>query len=148
MLTQGLSHKRRGFALALIFGLPICFFVSTGCAPGRGEVSGKVTYQGRPVVYGSVQFIGSDNEPRLAEINTDGTYAVQGVIAGENRVLVHSSNPAHAARVNKFGQQIEPPPVDPKLWFPIPEKYGLLDQSDLTFTIQANKSNLFDIDLK
>jgi hypothetical protein len=119
-----------------------------GCGPRTGAVAGRVTYQGKPVIFGSVQFTGSDNQPRLAAIDPEGRFSLEAVLAGENRVLVHSPDPRRAVRRDKRDQPLEAPPVDPKLWFPVPEKYSNPQKSDLAFTIQPGTSNTFDIDLK
>src|SRR5262249_18625300 len=63
-----------------------------GCA-GKGDVSGKVTYQGKPLVWGTVQFEGSDNVLKQGNINSDGTYSIRGVATGEAKAAVSSINP-------------------------------------------------------
>lgn len=146
----GSLGKRRTLACMLVFLL-------AGCGRNTGDVSGKVTYQGKPLVCGSVQFAGSDGQPRLSAIDKEGNYSLKNALAGENRILVFSLDPrreAEAARRNRMnnpGKPIEEPSVDPELskrWFPIPEKYSDPQKSDLVFTIQAGKMNTYDIDLK
>ena len=132
---------RRAIPLLVLFTL-------TGCGPGKGDVTGKVTYQDKPIIFGSVQFIDRSGQPQVAKIGEDGSYSLQDLIAGDNRVLVHSPNPKEVVRRNKMGEPVEAPAVDPKRWFPIPEKYGDPQKSDLTFPIQSGKMNTINIDLK
>src|SRR5262245_25668289 len=96
--------------------------VAAGCG-GRGDVSGRVTYQGKPLVWGTVQFEGSDNLIKQGNIKPDGTYAVAGVAVGEAKVAVSSINPQSSdfqlRGPARMPQQARP---DVKGWFPIPEK--------------------------
>ncbi|HTU19317.1 MAG TPA: hypothetical protein VMG10_14750 [Gemmataceae bacterium] len=124
-------------------------FLLAGCGgSGKGEVAGKVTYQGKPLVFGSVQFIGSDGQPHVSAINTEGNYSLKDVLVGDNHVLVLSLDPRKVVRHDRQGKPVEEPTIDPKLWFPIPEKYSDLKQSDLTFTVEGGKKNTYDIALK
>jgi hypothetical protein len=55
--------------------------IANGCSqgPARGEVKGKVTFQGKPVKEGTVTFLNpKEGGAAEAQINQDGTYAVQG----------------------------------------------------------------------
>src|SRR5581483_4523419 len=82
---------------------PRCFFcrpavaaallvLAIGCG-GYGDVSGKVTYKGKALVWGTVQFEGSDNMLKQGNINSDGTYSISEVAKGEAKVAVSSINP-------------------------------------------------------
>lgn len=125
---------------ALLLGL-------AGCGPGRATVAGKVTYRGKPLATGSVVFVGGDRRPITAEIGTDGTYTAQGVLEGPNHVAVVSYDPATLVPTDKAGRPKEPPDVDPKLWFPIPDKYSEADTSGLVYTVARHNTNPFNIDL-
>ena len=120
----------------------------TGCAPGRGTATGKVTYQAKPLVCGSVVFVGRDKRPITAAIATDGTFTANGVLEGANQVAVHSPDPISVVPIDKFGRPREKPEVDPKLWFPIPEKYSEADKSGLECTIRRNTTNPVNLDLQ
>src|SRR3954468_2250572 len=122
--------------------------VAVGCG-GRGDVSGKVTYQGKALVWGTVQFEGSDGMLKQGNINRDGTYSVQGLATGEAKVAVSSINPNSADFQPRVVEGKAPPPPRPKVegWFPIPEKYDTPHRSGLTYTIKSGP-NTFDIDLK
>jgi hypothetical protein len=119
-----------------------------GCG-GRGDVSGKVTYQGKPLVWGTVQFEGSDGILKQANLKSDGAYSVQGVATGEAKVAVSSINPNSSdfqPRVAK-GRPAPPPRPAVKGWFPIPEKFDTPHKSGLTYTIKSG-ANTIDIELK
>src|SRR5438874_10134103 len=67
-----------------------------GCG-GRGDVSRNVTYQGKALVFGTVQFEASDGTIKQANIETDGSYSIPGVPVGEAKVAVSSDNPKSGA---------------------------------------------------
>jgi len=64
-----------------------------GCGPSRSDVTGTVSYRGRPVVYGTVSVIGSDQMTYYGTIRLDGTFSVAGVPTGPARVGVYSPDP-------------------------------------------------------
>jgi len=65
-----------------------------GCGPGVCDVAGKITYRGKPVVCGSVVFVGPDGMTKVVNLNQDGTYRVAGVGVGRAQVGVISQDPA------------------------------------------------------
>ena len=128
---------------------------AVGCG-GRGDVSGKVTYKGKPLVWGTVQFEGSDGILKQGNINSDGTYSVQGVKTGEAKVAVSSVNPNSSdfqPRLAENRERLEegrtPPPSRPQVkgWFSIPEKYDTPHKSGLVYPIKSGV-NTIDIELK
>jgi hypothetical protein len=129
-------------ALAL---LPLA---ALGCA-GKGDVSGKVSYNGKPLVFGTVQFEGSDGMLRQANIERDGSYSVRGVATGQAKVAVSSLNPKSSDFVPMQREGAPPPPPRPEVkgWFPIPEKYDTPHKSGLTYPIKRGE-NKIDIELK
>src|SRR5262245_2949554 len=64
-----------------------------GCAD-TATVTGKVSYRGRPVTYGSVIFLSADKTARSGVIGPDGTYTVEGVHPGQAKVGVISRDPS------------------------------------------------------
>src|SRR5262245_48576180 len=100
--------------------------LASGCGVGRGDVSGKVTYQGKPLVWGTVQFEGSDGMLKQGNINSDGTYSVQGVAAGEAKVAVSSINPNSSDFQPRVVEGRPPHPHRPvvKRWLSIPAQYN------------------------
>src|SRR5262245_48665591 len=79
--------------LRLMIVLPL-LALAGGCSPAVCDVSGKVTYLGKPVVCGTVIFVGPDGMTKAANISQDGTYRVKGVGVGHARVGVVSQDPA------------------------------------------------------
>ena len=119
-----------------------------GCG-GQGNVSGKVTYDGKPLVWGTVQFEGSDGIVKHGNIQPDGTYTVNGVATGEAKAAVSSINPSSSdfQPIQREGRPPRPPRPEVKGWFPIPEKYDTPFKSGLTYPIKRG-NNEIDIELK
>jgi hypothetical protein len=122
--------------------------LAAGCA-GKGDVSGKVTYQGKTVVFGTVQFEGSDGMLRQGNIGSDGSYSVRGLAVGDAKAAVSSINPKSSDFVpmQREGGKAPPPRPDVPGWFPIPDKYDTPHKSGLTYPIKRG-DNKIDIDLK
>jgi hypothetical protein len=120
---------------------------AAGC--GHGDVSGKVTYKGKPLVFGTVQFQGSDKIIKQGNIESDGTYFVSDVATGEAKVAVSSLNPASPLFQPLQREGMAPPPPRPEVkgWFPIPGEYQDLTKPKLTFQVKSGE-NKIDIDLK
>src|SRR5262245_46478087 len=120
----------------------------TGCA-GQGDVSGKVTYKGKALVWGTVQFEGSDKIIKQANIKSDGTYSVSGVATGEAKVAVSSINPKSSDFQMRQveGRPAPKPRPEVKGWFPIPDKYDAPHKSGLVYTIKRGE-NPIDIVLE
>lgn len=119
----------------------LCF---VGCQ-GRGDITGAVVYQDKKLEVGSVIAAGSDGIPRSCAIE-NGSYHIKDLPAGVIRLAVHSPDPGKIkVFLRKKGS--EPPPPDRSSWFAIPEKYGDLQTSGLTFDLQSGQ-NKFDIKLE
>ena len=120
---------------------------AVGCA-GRGNVSGKVSYQGKPLVWGTVQFEGSDGVVKHGNIQPDGTYTVEGVATGPAKLAVSSVNPQSSdfQPIQREGMPPRPPRPEVKGWFRIPNKYETTFNSGLTYTVQRG-NNEFDVKL-
>lgn len=129
----------------------------TGCG-GTGDVSGKVTCNGKTVVYGTVVIMGSDGITKSGVIQPDGSYTVAGVKTGTAKVAVSSPQPPGHEQAPKKGRERgdddDKPhtPVTPaspeviKNWFPIPNKYGDVAKTELTVEVKPGQK--FDIELK
>jgi hypothetical protein len=122
--------------------------LAAGCQ-GKGDVSGTVTYEGRPLVFGTVLFEGSDGGLRQSNIGTDGSYTVRGVATGEAKVAVSSLNPNSSdfIAIQREGGKKPPPRPEVRGWFPIPKKYDAPYTSGLTYPIKRGE-NKIDIELK
>ena len=112
--------------------------VSAGCA--ENQVTGKVSYEGKPVTLGTVVFVGADGVPRATAIDRDGSFLVKGVSPGQARIAVISINPTQpldpqfeAELKAKYQSLGFPPPTRPDAssWFPIPQPYANVDTSEL-----------------
>src|SRR5438046_3166208 len=69
--------------------------IALGCAgcSTAADVSGTVTYKGRPVAFGTVMISGADGVAHYATLDRDGTYAMTGAPLGKVRVAVNSPDP-------------------------------------------------------
>jgi hypothetical protein len=145
-----IPHGRLGLGLLLLATLG-----TSGCFGSKGDVSGTVTFQGKHLSSGAVVIVGSDNQPMHADIQADGSYKVEGVPVGQARITVHSPDPA-LRPLKKKGKaksrpddRAEPPAGSPNRanWFPIPARYGNLDQSGLSVSVNSGP-NTHNITLK
>ena len=119
-----------------------------GCGRPPADVTGSVSYRGRPVVYGTVSIIAADQMTYYATIQTDGTFAVPGIPAGPARLGVYSPDPyfeppippAMKARYAE-AQRAAGGPVLPKppkgQWVRLPPKYTDPVSSGLTAEVSA-----------
>jgi len=123
-----------------------------GCGGGGGpemaKVTGKVTYQGKPLTKGTISFISTD--PNRANANSvigpDGSYSLQttnpgdGAVVGEYKIIVSDIDP-NALNTPAPGEPVK------KQERVIPEKYENPDASGLTRKVERG-SNSFDIALE
>jgi hypothetical protein len=129
-------------------------FAAGGCGPRTADLTGKVTFDGKPVVFGNVVLIGADGATRYGPLQPDGSYRVDKVPVGPAKVMVSSPPPPGAGPPQEMtaidrekAAGAPPVPVDQTLaknWFPIPSKYGNPAESGLTVNVDGNS---FDIPL-
>jgi hypothetical protein len=131
---------------------------AAGCGDPTTEVTGKVTYQGKPVVYGSVVVFDAGGAPKSGAIQPDGTFRISGVRLGSVKVAVSSPLPPGSQPTGKKDARdaVDPdkPPVEVapappeviKNWVPIPNKYGDPNTSELTTNVKAGEP--LNIELK
>jgi hypothetical protein len=129
--------------LALLVG-------TTGCG-GAGNVTGTITYKGKPVASGSVLILDRDGLAHHGPLQQDGSFSISGVRRGEARLAVNSPNPRTllAAVGEKVVGQRRTSAPSPSLekWFSLPPKFGDPIQSGLKMTVHGGVNSL-DIDLK
>jgi hypothetical protein len=121
----------------------------TGCSPSSTTASGKVTYQGKPVVWGSVTLVAADGSVHQAGIEPDGTYTVSNVPVGSVKVGVESSAPPVPGVRGRDGDargSVPPPAPPPGAWFPLPA--NLSDPAKSGLTIEIRKGQPANIDVK
>jgi len=132
-------------------GLALAAVCVGGCGKrsGWGEMTGKVTFQGKPLPAGRIVFVCQDADKTVisAEIR-DGVYYVSKIPAGRATVGITSSEPSGDATPG-----IPSPPPDPKAPPPparsalaIPERYGSPETSGLAYDVAKGKQSK-DFDL-
>ncbi|MDO4583270.1 MAG: hypothetical protein Q4E67_04760 [Planctomycetia bacterium] len=121
--------------------------LTVGCGsredgPPVAQVSGKVTYQGKPVSSGTIWFTPKDTGllPARGILRSNGTYqleiaekGIRGAYVGEYGIWVDTRI------VSEDG------PPQPSL---LPKKYESPETSGLTATIESRKKNQFDFSLE
>ena len=133
--------------LFVVAGLMLC----SGCGPKlpkTATVGGRVTYNGKPVVSGTIVFQPAQGRPAMGEIQPDGTFKLttfesgDGALLGKHRVTIEARN------VRK------PPPMEgagasniaPKVEWLVPRKYANSDSSNLIAEVKPGQNNI-DFDL-
>jgi len=133
-------HKRHILFLAFVF----CVVNLVGCGPSRGDLKGKVTYNGQVVKSGSVLVTGGNGEPKQGAIDREGNYSVDGIVIGQIKIGVSSPEPKGSAMRKKGDEAVK---VDKTGWFSIPDKFADPQKSGLAFEIKSGP-NTKDIDIK
>jgi hypothetical protein len=142
------SENRRGSALLLVL---LLLPLATSCGgQAKGTVSGKVTYQGKPLPSGIVTFVPETGAPQYADIQKDGTYNMTSAPLGSVKIGVQV----------KSGQEVLASggmPRNPKDYGKLrsamsesgnfPPKYSDPNQSELTYTVTKGTQQ-HDIELK
>lgn len=120
-----------------------------------GNISGSVSYKGKPVPAGTVQYVTSDGVAYSSPIAKDGTYSITDLPIGELVVVVETdSAKEHAAPKGKdvdrrmSHQQQRPgsdgggaaPEPEAPVYVKIPEKYGKAKTSPLTYTVKVGRN--------
>src|SRR4051812_20209294 len=111
-----------------------------GCGAPTGDISGKVTLNGKPLPGGFVAFLSSGDNPAAVSgvIQPDGTYSVSRVPVGAVAITIQGvRGPAQGAGPMLPGAKSAPPPEvgkgDPVF---VPYKYGNAETSGLTYTVE------------
>lgn len=142
------SRMRRVSALLLVL---LLLPLATGCGGGqaKGTVSGKVTYQGKPLTSGIVTFVPETGAPQYADIQSDGTYRMTSAPAGLVKIGVSPKQAAGMssgmARPPKDYRKLKP--AMPKSENLPAKKYTDPNKSNLTYTVTKGTQQ-HDIDLK
>jgi hypothetical protein len=152
MIQKLLGRPQRSAAAGL--GLIVLVIVGCGGPSTRdvtGDISGKVTYAGKPLPSGIIVFVGLDGTHVPSQNHLDGSYVVRGVPAGSAQITVNT--PWERFQAQQKQGRPAPRPVGRLLdsrgqpiAVKIPAMYSDVHQSGLTYTVR-NGSQIHDIDL-
>ncbi len=149
-MRQAVAEKTRRIAAMMLLVL----LVGAGGCGKTATVTGNVTYQGRPVTYGSVIFLNADRTARSCAIATDGSYRVEGVLPGAVNIAVISRDPAKGRSAVRGRKSTSPaktaeasPSVPAMGWFPLPSRFESPAASGLSFDVSPGLSS-HDIEMK
>ena len=139
----GSGNLCTGRALLLVALLFAC-----GCDQGPVVVpiTGKVTYNGKPLEFGSVTFQPSKGQPARGEIQPDGTFTLSSYAPGDGAVIgTHKVRIACYSSQRKTDQPVVGEQSLGKLL--IPRKYTLFDYSGLTAEVKPEDNSPFEFNL-
>jgi hypothetical protein len=128
-----------------------------------GQVTGRVTYAGKPVTQGRIMFYPEAGRAALGTIAPDGTYTLttfkpnDGALVGSHRVTIHATRvgAGSLAAPRSIEEEVERSGrgapggkvlVAGKVDWLVPEKYSAPGTSGLTATV-GRGSNTIDFDL-
>jgi hypothetical protein len=111
-----------------------------GSAAPQAEVSGTVTYRGKPLPGGIITFVSDRGLQNSAVISPDGRYQIK-VATGATKVtidnrMLRKGQQATGPRLKNPNPSAEPPPSVDGTYVPLSPKYLSADQSGLTCEIQ------------
>jgi len=141
----------------VIMVVALCTLSWSGCGPNRPEtasVSGKVTYQGKPVTTGRIVFHPDDGRrPAMAAIEPDGSYKLttfdseDGAMLGKHRVTIKSTRTVGGPLPDDLKMEGQAAPAElPKLEWLVPEKYSRKETTPLRAEVKEGE-NTIDFDL-
>src|SRR5438128_2416907 len=123
----------------------------TGCGSGTATVSGKIAYQGRPVLSGCVTIVNVDGTASSGVIQPDGTYTVEGVKRGHVKIGVVCPDPLHARSTLKTGPNSKDlharTAPGTNGWYPLPPDLGDPEKSGLECDVNGSQV-AHDIEMK
>ena len=131
---------------------------AAGCA-GKGDVSGQVTYSGKPLPAGRITFLcEAGNRPAISATITDGQYTGSGCPAGPAKVAVDTCPPHTDVNLKAVPAAMKTMMADmkektkermpegaetyetaPGKYVKIPPRYANPEQSGLTCTVTSGK---------
>ena len=128
---QSIARVNATFIVAL---LALCSVSLSGCSSTADEthfapVTGKVTYNGKPLSQGKIVLIHDSGKAGVGEIQPDGSYRLEAAV-GENKVMIDSrdqQNLAESSPKHARGARVEPTLI--------PQRYGDYESSKLQLTV-------------
>jgi hypothetical protein len=132
----------------LVFGVLVLgvALVASGCGqkfPRTAIVRGKVTYKGKPVPNGTVNFIPAAGKDASGEIQSDGSYTLTSYRPGDGAIPGKYSVVIVAMQDNSTRLPEDRSPLPPPI---VPVKYTSLATSDLKAEVE-DKENTINFDL-
>ena len=137
----------RGAVSFLAALLSLAAFGAAGCGGGKGEISGEVTFNGKPIPWGRITFLSQvGNKQAISSSIRNGAYTIKGCPAGPVKISVESFKavahdpklgPQGMAKGFKRPEGEEPPPEAIGKTLPIPPRYGNTDTSGLEYTVRS-----------
>ncbi len=110
---------------------------ASGCGGGKtGNISGTVTFQGKPMPGGYVNFysVGPDGKvltQKSAPIDAQGNYSLAKVPVGDAKITVQApAGDIRDVKTEKGGM-----PVRQKQTLVLPQRYEMVEQTDLKYTV-------------
>lgn len=146
-MTSRCVHLLRWAARSLQVGfLGLLLVALAGCAPGLGDVSGTVTFEGKPIPWGRISFVSEvGKKPVLSSYIRMGKYEIKGCPAGLARISVESFSvpaadtklePKEMAKGFAPPPRAEQPPAEAAGQFvEIPARYGNSQSSELEYQV-------------
>jgi hypothetical protein len=125
--------------LPLMLGLLAAGCSLNASAPKRAEVSGTVSFQGKPLPGGIITFISDKGFLYSANIDENGHYSIE-VGIGPNKISV--DNRLLMKNQKGTGPRLKSPEVTPQndltgTYVPIKERYVSTETSGLEYTVSA-----------
>jgi len=111
----------KSLGLIALAGLVLSVLAPPALGGDTATVTGKISYNGKPLKSGKVTFHPAAGKAIVAKLNADGTYEAKNVPVGELKVTVQSKA--------------------------LPKKYANVNTSGLVYQPQKGE-NAFDIELK
>lgn len=134
------NHKYSKIGTSLVLSV-FTLAMLAGCEPSRpetAEVSGRITFKGKPVPQGRILFWPSKGRPAMAEIQPDGTYELttfsgsDGAMLGEHRVTIKATR-MHFPDGNQTKGVVQ--------WL-VPQRYENINTSPLTAEVSTGKNSI------
>ena len=138
----------------------LLMLVAGGCGPSRpatATVSGRVTFNGKPVAAGQIVFYPETGRPAMSAINADGRYHLttfksgDGAMLGRHRVTIEATRVSSGPTMPKTMEEEMnghgfAPSGPPRVEWLAPVKYSNLQTSPLTAEVKSGENTInFDL---
>ena len=126
--------------------------LAAGCGGGKGDLTGKITFGGKPLPKGQVSLQARDGKMYAADIQPDGSYTITGIPSGSVKIAVtciDESVTEYYRALAQAGKGNAPAPKEPpKPTYAIPDKYNDFNSSGLTAEVKSGSTpTTFNIDI-